>query len=375
METGAIGGEDNLVHREIIALRTIGQQVFVCNFQISGFKRKLHQLRAQLFGSNRNLLKLIKVINPDIILCHNLQQSSGYKWMKKVKIPIVMSLHNYRLFCSISIAWRDGKTCIQCNNGNFLKVFKYNCGDYKAKLNAVRKILFRQPERKIPKLYLSASNLVKSQHQNFVKKANFYTLGSLPNLEDLKATTLSDKKSGFIFAGRIEMEKGILELVDVWPENVDLDIYGNGTQIKELELKIRTKRYIRLFDSFNPSDTQILRKYKALIFPSLWMEGSPLIVTEAIACGTPVITTNLNSASELIMNAGAGVIIKDINRTEILRAINDVELNQSKYSKNAKEFAHKHLIYPIWGNKLKSELEKVLFESDQESQFANSEIV
>ena len=212
IEKGNIGGEDNLVHREILALRSIGIDVFTLTISCMGFRRKYNQLRAQLFGSNPSVLKIIDKYKPDIILCHNMQQSTGYRWMKKIKVPVVMSLHNFRLFCSISTAWRDNKVCTECSNGDFYKVFKYNCGNFKSKINALRKIISHQPERTIPTLYLSSSNLLKKAHFNFVNTSKFFTLGSLPDYMKPETSIPKNSRNNFIFAGRLEPEKGILEL-------------------------------------------------------------------------------------------------------------------------------------------------------------------
>ena len=110
---GSLGGEDNLVQLEIDNLRERGHEIIDGRKTDNGYRRKLNQFRAQSFGSSSDVLDALEFYKPEIVHTHNLNQRSGYKWLNAVSIPVVSSLHNYRLFCPASIAWKKGAPCFE----------------------------------------------------------------------------------------------------------------------------------------------------------------------------------------------------------------------------------------------------------------------
>ena len=113
---GAVGGEDNVAKLEIETIAKRGHEVIDGRLMDIGIGKKLNQLRAQTIGSNPDVVEKIRATNPDVIHTHNLNQRSGYSWMNQTNIPVVSSIHNYRLFCPSSIAYRSGHHCLECRD-------------------------------------------------------------------------------------------------------------------------------------------------------------------------------------------------------------------------------------------------------------------
>ena len=79
-----------------------------------------------------------------------------------------------------------------------------------------------------------------------------------------------------------------------------------------------------------------MKNAKCLIFPSLWYEGAPLTILEAMSIGLPSIISNTNSGIEIIEDSKNGMIFKSNDVEDLCKKINQYEkLNLEKISKNA----------------------------------------
>ena len=361
IETGAIGGEDNLVDLEINLLREIGHEVSDLRNYISGPSRKFNQIRALSYGSNPLILRKIIDFKPEIIHAHNLNQLSGFTWMSETNIPIVWSLHNYRIFCPISIAWKNGNICTKCRDKNFLESIKNNCNLKLSSLAVAREAVFQKnrPELKIPKIYITSSEKMQSTLQNVIPESKMRVLHN-PSFKNLSTITNSNQRSGWLFAGRLTIEKGILNLINSFPNDELLDIAGDGPLLSTIQNAITDKPNIKLIGVYSPTNKDIYSKYKGLIFPSIWLEGSPLVVLDAISAGTPVITNDISGAQEIVVRSKAGIIVKgDFSRENLKLAMNEISLNFMKFSENAIKASKNEFNTATWIKKLMNFFESV----------------
>ena len=358
---GAIGGEDNLVDLEIKLLRESGHDVFDLRNYISGPKRKFNQIRASSYGSNPLIIKNIKKFKPQIIHAHNMNQYSGFAWMNHTTVPIYWSLHNYRIFCPISIAWKNGKICTKCrDNGNFESI-KNNCNLKLSSLAYSRSLIFQksQPELSIPRMYITSSAKMQASLRNMIPEEKMRILHN-PSFTNPSKICETNERNGWLFAGRLTPEKGILELIKTWPSNEILDIAGDGPLHSKIKEEIKNKPNIRLIGIYAPTDKEIYMKYKGLIFPSIWLEGSPLVVLDAIAAGTPVITNNISGAEEIVARSEGGVIIDgDFTTDKLQMAINDVNANFIKLSANALNASKNEFSSSSWIKQLTNMFEEI----------------
>jgi len=358
---GAIGGEDNLVDLEINLLREIGHEVFDLRNYISGRGRKFNQVRASSYGSNPLILKKIAEFKPQIVHAHNMNQVSGFKWMSKTDIPIFWSLHNYRIFCPISIAWKNGKICTKCKDNGNLESIKNGCNLKLSTLAVTRSSIFQKdhPELKIPRIYITSSEKMKASLRNMIPEEKMKILHN-PSFGNLLNIPGADGRNGWLFAGRLTQEKGILNLIETWPESEFLDIAGDGPLRSAIQKAIVYKPNIKLIGVYSPANKEIYAKYTGLIFASTWLEGSPLVVLDAISAGTPVITNNVSSAEEIVEKSKGGVIIEGVFTTEKLKlAMNEVKLNFTQFSANAIKSSKSEFSSSLWIKQLTNIFEEI----------------
>lgn len=349
---GSLGGEDNLVQIEIESLRELGHDVFDARKMDQGLIRRANQLKAQSYGSNSDVINIIKKFNPDVIHTHNLNQRSGYKWMNSTDTPIVSSLHNYRIFCPSSIAWRSGSLCFECRDKSALSAIRHKCDSYVGLVNASRILLFQpnNPEINIPKKFILASEIMAKSMESLIPREKIEILRS-PAIKTIP--NYFQERSGWIFAGRLSQEKGIIDLINFWPQNERLDIAGDGPLKLQISDLIRELDNINLIGVYPPGDNSIFSKYEGMIFASTWLEGSPLIVADCLGAGTPVICTDQSGASEQVKLADGGVIIEGaFSIDNINKAISNIRNNLEIYSQNALNASLTIFAVKTWTEKL-----------------------
>ncbi len=356
---GSIGGEDNLVQVEINTLLALGHEVIDGRKFDPGWRRKPNQIRAQMYGSHRSVLELIEDSSPDVIHTHNLNQRSGYAWMKSTKTPIISSIHNYRLFCPISIAWRNGAACTECRDTSAIKAVVHRCDGLRGTINAARHLVFQRdyPQLHIPKILVISSEMMWKELAPIVDDSKFRLLRNPAVLIDRDD---SNFRKGWIFAGRFVEEKGVINLIRNWPSDEILHLAGDGP-LKELIVReISTKPNITLIGTYPPGENKIFSKYEGMFFPSTWFEGSPLVVVDCLGAGTPVICTSDSGAKEQVSISDAGYIIEGGLTTEAIRkAQSELRANFEKLSENARHSIQTTFSIGNWG----SQLEKILTEA------------
>jgi glycosyltransferase involved in cell wall biosynthesis len=350
IQLGSLGGEDNLVQLEIDSLKTLGHEVFDSRKTDQGFRRKINQLRAQSYGSSSDVLDFLSFYKPDVIHTHNLNQRSGYKWLNSVSIPIVSSLHNYRLFCPISIAWRNGSPCFECRDFSASRAVSNKCDSYVGAVNAARMLVLQReaPQIKIPKKFILASQLMAESMEKLIPFEKIEILRS-PGIEYSKSVGDGVNRSGWLYAGRLTPEKGILNLVTNWPSNENLDIAGDGPLLAEIADLIKSKENIKLIGIYPPGDNAIYRKYEGLIFSSTWYEGSPLVVADSLATGTPVICTDESGAMELVDLSKGGIVISgSFSEENLSNSMKKIRVDFEFYSRNAIQSSQTFLSKASW---------------------------
>lgn len=308
------GGEDRVFASERDLLKRYGHEVAsytASNDSLDHISRIAAGLRTiwnqETYTEVRALLRQER---PDLVHAHNTYPliSPAFHYAATAeRIPVVQTLHNYRLICAGATLYRDGRVCEDCLHSFVpLPAIKHACYRHSRLASAVTGTMILA--------HRTAGTWQKRIH-TFIALTNFSKQklmeGGLPGPRiTIKPNFLStdpgagDGDGGYaFFAGRLVKEKGIRTLLNAWKEliGIPLKIAGDGPLRSFVEEQVRTLPHVEYLGRCEPrSVIELLKRAQFLVFPSEWYEGLPMIVVESFACGTPVIASKLGSMVELI---------------------------------------------------------------------------
>jgi glycosyltransferase involved in cell wall biosynthesis len=274
--------------------------------------------------TEKNLEKLLDDLGPfDVAHVHNYLHHltpAIFPPLKKRKIPIVMTLHDYSLLCPNTNFFDDrkGKACEKCLHGGlrFLWAPLLRCkkSSFGASLIAALESLFHrlrnvpaQPDRYIATSEFILSKFVEADFpkEKFTLIRNFFEPANTGD-------SIFKKENYALYVGRLSKEKGVETLVRAWkemPEDMKLKIAGTGPTFEKLKKLAGETRNIEFLGFVMPEDLSGIRK-KALftIIPSACYENAPLSVLESFADGVAVLGANIGGIPEIVVPGETGVL-------------------------------------------------------------------
>ncbi len=321
------GGEDTVANAEIQLLRSHGHRVLQYarhNREIARFsvlrKAALPLTTTWDQESYLELRALIRQERPAIVHCHNLLpllSPAVYYACAAEGVPVVQTVHNYRLACVGGNFFRNGAPCDDCG-GSLVKASSRGCyRDSRGQTATVAMMLGTHRAlgtwRERVATYVAPSEFCRAvlcQHglpaSKIVVKPHF-------------AAEIVPQKEGVgeygIFVGRLSEEKGILPLLEVWREmkNVPLLVVGSGPLEEAARKLVRESdaRHISFSGHLSHDETLgRIREARFLVAPSRCYETFGLSVLEAMACGVPSIVPRAGALRELVADRRTGLVVQ-----------------------------------------------------------------
>lgn len=352
------GGEDTVVANEKKMLEDNGHKVILYSRNNSELKtmKKLQKIFLPIntvfsVKTYREIKKCIKENNIDIIHVHNtlnLISPSVYYAALSCKVPVVQTIHNFRLLCPAATFYRDNHICEDCIKYGLKCAIKHNC--YRnSKIQTLACVItlkihrFLGVYRKINYICLTDFNKEKllQLNNNLKQVINSSKVFVKSNFIDMNKNEIVQKqrKNQFIFVGRLDKLKGIDILLNTWIniKNVDLVICGIGPKEDWCKSFIKENNLLNVhMMGFVSNDKAInmISESKALILPTQWYEGFPMTIIESLACGTPVIASNIGNVGDLIKDGINGLTfnfdsIEDLRKK--IYEINDMYESSRNY--------------------------------------------
>lgn len=313
------GGEDECFRAELELLRSHGHDVVA-------YERRNDEIReltpinlaaASIWSSRsyRDITRCIAAEKPEVMHCHNvfpLISPAVYYAAHHSGVPVVQTLHNYRLLCPNALLFREGKPCEECLSKPLAwPGVAHRCyrGSRVLSLGVASMLAVHRSlgtwQRHID-VFFALSQFSRGK---FIEgglpaarirvKPNF-----LPNDPGIGAGD-----GGYaIFVGRLSPEKGLRTLLQAWQSiDLPLKIVGDGP-LMELKDSVALGGPIEFLGRQSSERVlQLIKAARLLVAPSACYENSPLAVLESFACGTPVLCSDLGAFQELVRNDSTGL--------------------------------------------------------------------
>jgi glycosyltransferase involved in cell wall biosynthesis len=332
------GGEDVVFEQERALLQRHGHEVF--SYERSNQELQQPGLLPKIIGAAESVWSratyadfshLLSRIAPDVVHVHNtfLRISpSIFEACKDAGVPVVHTLHNYRLLCPATNLYRNGAPCEKCSKGHPWPGIARGCyrssrlaTGLSASVTAYNRL--RRTWEQAVNRYIAPTQFLKSRliaaglpPDRVTVKPHF--VDSDPGVSGLRGDYA-------VFLGRLSPEKGLQTLMASWERLADipLRIIGDGPERSTLESISRQKSLNVQFVGHLPrrEALEILGNARCLIFPSVAYESFGMGIIEAFACGVPVVASRHGAMQELIEHGRTGLLFEPADTDGLVGAV------------------------------------------------------
>jgi glycosyltransferase involved in cell wall biosynthesis len=283
--------------------------------------------------ARQSLRKAIRETGARVVHFHNtfpLISPAGYYAAHDEGAAVVQTLHNYRLMCVTATFCRNGRVCEDClGRAIAWPGILHGCyrGSRPGSAAVAAMLAFHRLKgtwRREVDVYIALSEFGRKK---FIE-------GGLPpeklivkpNFSDPDPGLGSEKENFTVFVGRLSAEKGIGTLLEAWPRvfahtGTRLKIIGDGPMRASAEAASKGNAGIEYLGRLESQQEvyAAMGAAQALVFPSIWYEGQPRTIVEALAKGTPILASRLGSMPEMVADGRTGLLFEPGNPDDLAR--------------------------------------------------------
>jgi glycosyltransferase involved in cell wall biosynthesis len=320
------GGEDVVFDQEHQMLKNAGHDTVLyrrSNWDVNEYRglRKIVLAKRTVWASDtkREFLQLLQSEKPEVVHVHNtfvMISPSIYSACREAGVPVVQTLHNYRLLCPSATLFRDGKICEDCVTGSLLRGVQHACYHNSRSATAVVALML-------------ATHRLRGTWQNEI--ACFVALTEFSRQKLIEGGLPAEKimvKPNFVhpdpaartgdgdyalFVGRLSPEKRVSTVLAAWKQlqfPVPLLVLGGGPEQTQLQAQAVHDglTHIRFLGQVPREQTiAAINNARFLVFSSEWYENFPVTIAEAFACATPVLASRMGAMQEIVSDGRTGL--------------------------------------------------------------------
>jgi glycosyltransferase involved in cell wall biosynthesis len=295
----------------------------------------------------RALVQALRYHRPDVVHVHNvypLLSSSVLYACARERVPVVATLHNYRLVCAPGSLFRDGAICSDCVGHLPAPAVRHGC--YRdSKLATIPVAAAGQVHRHAWRTLVSAYVCISRSQRDLLAAFDLPADRVLVKYNLVPFVEEPPPRSGagdtVVFVGRLDEAKGIPLLMQAW------DLYSSEARNPALRLAIagagplgetvsawaRGRSDVEVLGLLSPEACRaLLTSARAAIAPSQWLEPFGLIVVEAMASGVGLIAPNHGAFPELLVDGQEGRLFEPGNARSLAALLQDAERSPDRYT-------------------------------------------
>jgi glycosyltransferase involved in cell wall biosynthesis len=309
---GKYSGEEAVVDKMAMMLGNMGYDVAQFRMTTAGARENLPgKIRGFLCGiysptGVRAMREAIRRERPNVVNVHNLYpfiSPAALRECKKAGVPVVMTVHNFRLICPTGLFMRNGAPCEECLiHGNEWGCVRHNCE------NSMLKSLgyaARNAVARISRHYLDCVDrfacITDFQRRKLIEAGiPEERIVVIPNSMDAAETPTYTLGNYVAFSGRISHEKGVDMIIEAARRHPEIPFRLAGA-VRDKELVENIPDNVKLMGYLSGDDFEKFRQNcRFFVMASRWYEGFPMTILEATAKGKPVIGPDHGGFSEII---------------------------------------------------------------------------
>jgi glycosyltransferase involved in cell wall biosynthesis len=334
------GGEDVVFAQEHGNLERAGHKIVAyrrSNWEIDNPSplRRLALARDTVWSarSRCDFAQLLDRETPDIVHVHNtfvVISPSIYSACQERGIPVVQTLHNFRLMCPTATFYRDGSICEACAERGLWNAVRHGC--YRdsrtasatvAVMLATHRLLGTWRDSIDAYIALTAFSRGKFIAAGFASDKIFVK----PNFIDPDPGHRAMVGDYAVFTGRLSGEKGVMTLLRAWERlsvRCPLQIIGDGPERPQLKAFARERniRGVTFRGRLTREETlAAVKGARFVIVPSVYYEGFPMVIVEAMACGVPILGSRLGAMEEIVADGVTGLHFTPGDADDLMRKV------------------------------------------------------
>lgn len=309
---GKYSGEEAVVDKMAGMLGALGHEVAQLRMTTAGARESLSgKIRGFVSGvycpsGVKAMREALRREKPDVVNVHNLFPfitPAALRECKKAGVPVIMTVHNFRLICPTGLFMRDNRPCELClEKGNEWGCVRYNCEHsiLKSVGYAARNAVARLRRHYVDCVDCFAC-ITDFQRRKLIA-AGFPAekIVVIPNSIDAGKEPESTKGNYVAFSGRISSEKGVDMIVEAARRNPGIQFRLAGA-VRDKELVEKLPGNVRLMGHLSGEEFERFNaEARFFVMASRCYEGFPMAILEAARYGKPTIAPDHGGFSEII---------------------------------------------------------------------------
>jgi glycosyltransferase involved in cell wall biosynthesis len=312
--SGPASGENAVVADEARLLQDAGHEVHVFEASVTGPADVVRAAPGTIWDPGRAgaVRRLVRRYRPDVVQVHNLFPALSPAVIRAAAaegVPVVMTLHNFRLMCLPGTFLRDGQICEDCTRRLPWPGVIHGCYRGSRAQSAVlaASLALHRSLATFERVwrFIAVSGFVRDKYvaagfdrSRIVVKPNFAWPG--PRREG--------PGTYFLYLGRLSPEKGVATLLRAWREDFGrLLVAGDGPQAARL--RDLAPGGVEFLGAVPPEEARrLVAQARAVLVPSIWYEAFPRVMVEAYAARVPVVASRIGALPEVVEDGVTGLL-------------------------------------------------------------------
>jgi glycosyltransferase involved in cell wall biosynthesis len=348
----APSGENAVVRQEAQALRVMGHEVVAIDRfsdDIAGWslprKAALPATSIRSRNARRELAAQLDRDRPDVVHVHNtfpMLSASVLLACDEAGVPVVATLHNYKLLCASGDFFRDGEPCHACAGGSVLPGLRHGC--YRGSRIATAPVAAgMKANRRLWRDLVSAYIFISDSQRRLMKRLDlpekrvFVKHNLVPPLAGGPA---GERRHRVVYLGRLDEAKGIRLLMAAWERfrsrhpdsSLGLAVAGGGP----LEDVVRDWSALRPEVEWagrldRAQAGAFLGRAVAAVVPSAWEETFGLVAVEAMSLGVAPVAPARGSFTELLRDGVDGMLFAPGDVDDLARVLASADAEPDRF--------------------------------------------